>query len=142
MIELEKFTDFMLEYSRFFEEMAMAQKKKLSILLSNDLKAIEEDILIQQALAKRLDNYERKRMVLLDKLGCSNEPFKSVILKVDSKSQEILRNCMNDMEASLSDIQYYNQKSMEILKMNAALLDIRNQSPKTYDASSGRQVHR
>lgn len=142
MSEFENFTDFMKEYSRFFEEMAMAQKKKLNILLSNDLKAIEEDILIQQALAKRLDNYERKRMVLLDKLGYSNEPFKSVILQADSKNQEILRYCMNEMEASLSDIQYYNQKSMEILKMNAALLDIRNLTPKTYDASSGKQVQR
>ena len=64
MSNLIQIQTFLEEYTLFFEEMVEAEKTKLNILLSNDLKAIEENILTQQVNAKRIENMENRRIKL------------------------------------------------------------------------------
>ena len=49
---------FMERYTTFFEEMVELEKVKLSVLMSNDVQAIQANLLEQQSNAKRIENIE------------------------------------------------------------------------------------
>ena len=111
---------FFEEYALFFEEMVEAEKLKLNILLSNDLKAIEENILIQQVNAKRIENMERKRIEMFNGLGYSQLTFKEII-QMNQEESNILTNYYSRVEKAIIQIKHFNKKSLELIRFNLSL---------------------
>lgn len=111
---------FLEEYSLFFEEMVDAEKLKLSILLSNDLKAIEENILVQQVNAKRIENIEKKRIELFQLQGYHQLTFKEII-DLNQEEAPILLNYFTRVEKAINQIKHFNKKSLELIRFNLSL---------------------
>ena len=111
---------FFEEYTLFFEEMVEAEKQKLSILLSNDLKAIEENILVQQVNAKRIENMERKRLELFNLLGYNQLTFKEII-QMNQNESNSLNDYYSRVEKAISQIKHFNKKSLELIRFNLSL---------------------
>lgn len=111
---------FLEEYSLFFEEMVDAEKLKLSILLSNDLKAIEENILVQQVNAKRIENIEKKRIELFQLQGYHQLTFKEII-NLNQEEAPILLNYFTRVEKAINQIKHFNKKSLELIRFNLSL---------------------
>lgn len=111
---------FFEEYALFFEEMVEAEKLKLNILLSNDLKAIEENILVQQVNAKRIENMERKRIEMFNALGYSQLTFKEII-QMNQEESTILTNYYSRVEKAINQIKHFNKKSLELIRFNLSL---------------------
>lgn len=113
---------FLEEYTLFFEEMVEAEKLKLNILLSNDLKAIEENILVQQVNAKRIENMERKRLELFNSLGYNQLTFKEII-QLNHDESNVLTDYYSRVEKAINQIKYFNKKSLELIRFNLSLSD-------------------
>ena len=113
---------FFEEYALFFEEMVEAEKQKLNILLSNDLKAIEENILVQQVNAKRIENMERKRLELFDSLGYNQLTFKEII-QMNQEESNVLNSYYSRVEKAINQIKHFNKKSLELIRFNLSLSD-------------------
>ncbi|NTW91326.1 MAG: hypothetical protein HGA35_05300 [Erysipelotrichaceae bacterium] len=113
---------FLEEYTLFFEEMVEAEKLKLSILLSNDLKAIEENILVQQVNAKRIENMERKRLELFNSLGYNQLTFKEII-QLNQDESNLLTDYYSRVEKAINQIKHFNKKSLELIRFNLSLSD-------------------
>lgn len=111
---------FFEEYALFFEEMVEAEKLKLNILLSNDLKAIEENILVQQVNAKRIENMERKRIEMFNALGYSQLTFKEII-QMNQEESNILTSYYSRVEKAINQIKHFNKKSLELIRFNLSL---------------------
>jgi len=111
---------FLEEYTLFFEEMVEAEKQKLSILLSNDLKAIEENILVQQVNAKRIENMERKRLELFNSLGYNQLTFKEII-QLNHDESNVLTDYYSRVEKAINQIKHFNKKSLELIRFNLSL---------------------
>ena len=76
---MEQLVEFLREYVDFFEELERKQEEKLQKLLSRELSQIEETIMMQQAMDKRLENMERRRSALFEQLGYGGFTFKELI---------------------------------------------------------------
>ena len=63
---MEELFTFLTEYTEFFEKMEDTQQEKLELLLSGDLKKIEQSIMVQQAMDKQLENKERRLMEIME----------------------------------------------------------------------------
>lgn len=111
---------FLEEYSLFFEEMVDAEKLKLSILLSNDLKAIEENILVQQVNAKRIENIEKRRIELFQLQGYHQLTFKEIIDLNQEEAPKLL-NYFTRVEKAINQIKHFNKKSLELIRFNLSL---------------------
>ena len=59
---MEEIFVFLTEYTEFLEKMEVTQQEKLDLLLSGDLKKIEQSIMVQQAMDKQLENLEQGRL--------------------------------------------------------------------------------
>lgn len=56
---MEEIFVFLTEYTEFLEKMEVTQQEKLDLLLSGDLKKIEQSIMVQQAMDKQLEIWNR-----------------------------------------------------------------------------------
>ena len=52
---MEEIFVFLTEYTEFLEKMEVTQQEKLDLLLSGELKKIEQSIMVQQAMDKQLE---------------------------------------------------------------------------------------
>ncbi len=137
MSNLIQIQTFLEEYTLFFEEMVEAEKTKLNILLSNDLKAIEENILTQQVNAKRIENMENRRIKLFKDLGYENVSLKDVIHMFSSETS-ILQTYYTRIDQALKLIKHFNKKSLELIRFNLSMSEQRNQNMDSYDMKGTR----
>lgn len=132
MSNLERIMSFLEEYTQFFEEMVEAEKVKLSILLSSDLKAIEENILVQQVNAKRIENMENRRIALFNEIGHKNQSLKEIIETYEENKYE-LSQYYNRIDKSIELIKHFNKKSLELIRFNLSMRDNKNDNGLNYD---------
>lgn len=137
MNKLERIMSFLEEYTRFFEEMVEAEKVKLNILLSSDLKAIEENILVQQVNAKRIENMEKRRIGLFNEIGHKNQSLKEIIESYEENKYE-LSQYYNRIDKSIELIKHFNKKSLELIRFNLSMSEIRNDIGLNYDMKGTR----
>lgn len=116
--QAEVFCTFMEEYTGFFEHMAEQEKEKLEALLSYQLKRIEQAISLQQARAMQLDNYEKKRLELQTAAGFDGKTFREIIAATDGTLRARLEKLFERTDAAVQLVQFYNQKSMESVKLD------------------------
>lgn len=116
MIDYEKLIHFFDEYTCFYESMVNEENNKLKILLSNDLKLIEENILVQQVNAKRMENMENRRITLFDSMKLGQYSFRQIIDLMEDKT--VLQAYYTRIDHAIQQIKYMNQKSMELIRLN------------------------
>ncbi|MFR6327882.1 MAG: flagellar protein FlgN [Eisenbergiella sp.] len=88
---MEEIFVFLTEYTEFLEKMEVTQQEKLDLLLSGDLKKIEQSIMVQQAMDKQLENLEQARMRLFQEHGVEGKTFRELIpLQPEARMERVL----------------------------------------------------
>jgi len=118
MINWMNIEQFMERYTTFFEEMVELEKVKLSVLMSNDVQAIQANLLEQQSNAKRIENIEIERQNFFQVHGFNELSLREVIALCDSEQKVVLEHTYERLQHAISQIKYNNRKSMEIIHMN------------------------
>ena len=109
---------FMERYTTFFEEMVELEKVKLSVLMTNDVQAIQANLLEQQSNAKRIENIEIERQNFFQVHGFNELSLREVIALCDTEQKVVLEHTYERLQHAISQIKYHNRKSMEIIHMN------------------------
>ena len=109
---------FMERYTTIFEEMVELEKVKLSVLMSNDVQAIQANLLEQQSNAKRIENIEIERQNFFQVHGFNELSLREVIALCDTEQKVVLEHTYERLQHAISQIKYHNRKSMEIIHMN------------------------
>ncbi len=112
---------FMERYTTFFEEMVELEKVKLSVLMSNDVQAIQANLLEQQSNAKRIENIEVERQNFFQTHGFNELSLREVIALCDTEQKVVLEHTYERLQHAISQIKYHNRKSMEIIHMNLSI---------------------
>lgn len=107
---------FLEEYAVFFEEIASCEQDKLEALLSNTLSRIEHAIARQQAIGKRLENMERRRIELLKASGMENLTFNEILLAAPAEERQRLKELFDRTRLAISNIRYINDQSNAFTK--------------------------
>lgn len=111
---MDRLLEFLKQYVEFFHVMEEKQKEKLESLISGKLEQIEAGIAMQQAINKQMENMERERVELFASLGYGNLTFKEIIDKASDEYKGELQEIYHELEASIGNIKYINQKCMKI----------------------------
>lgn len=119
----QEFKDFMEEYTDFLEDMATDEIEKLDALNSWNLERIERSIAASQANAKKLENYEAKRISLQEDIGFAGMTFKDIISQSDPADQGRLRQLFERFERGVADIRFHNDKSMAVARDHMLQVD-------------------
>lgn len=122
MIDYQKLIHFFDEYTSFYESMVNEENNKFKILLSNDLKSIEENILVQQVNAKRMENMENRRIALFESMQLGQYSFKQIIEKIEEDKTSLLAYYTR-IDHAIQQIKYMNQKSMELIRLNLKMVE-------------------
>ena len=112
---------FMERYTTFFEEMVELEKVKLSVLMTNDVQAIQANLLEQQSNAKRIENIEIERQNFFQVHGFNELSLREVIALCDTEQKVVLEHTYERLQHAISQIKYHNRKSMEIIHMNLSI---------------------
>jgi len=112
---------FMERYTTFFEEMVELEKVKLSVLMSNDVQAIQANLLEQQSNAKRIENIEIERQNFFQVHSFNELSLREVIALCDTDLKVKLEHTYERLQHAISQIKYHNRKSMEIIHMNLSI---------------------
>lgn len=121
MINWLNIEQFMERYTMFFEEMVELEKVKLSVLMSNDVQAIQANLLEQQSNAKRIENIEIERQNFFQVHGFNELSLREVIALCDTEQKVVLEHTYERLQHAISQIKYHNRKSMEIIHMNLSI---------------------
>lgn len=121
MTNWEKIEQFMHRYTTFFEQMVELEKVKLQVLMSNDVQAIQVNLLEQQSNAKRIENIEVERQKVFLEHGFETLSLREVIALCDTDLKVQLEKIYERLQHAISQIKYHNRKSMEIIQMNLSI---------------------
>lgn len=121
---MEEIFVFLTEYTEFLEKMEVTQQEKLDLLLSGELKKIEQSIMVQQAMDKQLENLEQARMRLFQEHGVEGKTFRELIpLQPEIRNGESSSSCRQDwqllydrLQKAIDNIRYYNKKSQDFAR--------------------------
>lgn len=116
--KLEIFYDFLDEYTEFFDRMEQFEQQKLRTILSGGLDELDHVLAVSQANAKQLDNLERRRISLQQEAGFGSLSMGQLAEQAQAERAAKLKSQMNKLSRSLSNIRFYNSKSMEMAEFN------------------------
>lgn len=119
----EDFVAFMVEYTAFLGQMRNDESDKLAALSSGELPRIERSIATSQANAKKLENFEAKRFKLQAAAGYEGQSFRQLIASIPAEEQERLWQLFTRFEKNVSEIKFFNDKSMAIARDNMVGID-------------------
>ena len=119
----EEFVTFMVEYTAFLGRMKADENSKLAALSSRDLSRIEHSIMVSQANAKQLENYEIKRQTLQAAAGFTGLTFRQLIDQAPLDEHDRLWQLFDCFENNVAQIRFYNDKSMAIARDNMIEID-------------------
>lgn len=111
------------EYVEFLARMVENEKGKLAALSSRNLTQIEHSITVSQADAKRLENYEAKRLAMQAEAGYEGLSFREILDKVQDDLQRELLPLFTAFENYVAEIRFYNDKSMALARDNMMDVD-------------------
>lgn len=116
--KLEIFYDFLDEYTEFFDRMEQFEQQKLRTILSGGVDELDHVLAVSQANAKQLDNLERRRISLQQEAGFGSLSMGQLAEQAQAERAAKLKSQMNKLSRSLSNIRFYNSKSMEMAEFN------------------------
>lgn len=119
----QDFGEFMRDYVDFLEEMANDEGRKLEALSRNDLPQIEHNIVVSLANAKKLENYEHKRLALMESVGMTGKTFGEMLDLAPDEDKASLTGLFNRFEHGVSEIKFRNDKSMDVAHDNLVIMN-------------------
>lgn len=119
----QEFYDFMQEYTTFFQNAAATEEEKLRALLSDDLHRIERALTVHQRLIKQVEQYEKQRAALQERLGLQGKTFKEIISMEDVSHQQELKSLFSSFDAAIRNIKHSNSRSLDIARLNLQILE-------------------
>lgn len=119
----QEFCQFMAEYANLFDSMLVVEKEKLEALLSHELGQMERSIAAQQAAAMKLENFEKKRLEVQARAGFGGKTFQEILDMVDPQQSAELDRLFRRLEDAVNNVKFYNDRSMELVKMNLHTLN-------------------
>ncbi len=141
---------FFEKYASALHTMARDEREKLGALLSNSLPRIEHAISTAQANAKLIENLESKRIALQESLGFGQMAFSQLLDEVPETHKLSLSSLFRQVQASVDEIKFTNDKSMAVAHTNITRLNPEALVPKPgvegvsatspYGAARGNQV--
>lgn len=117
-VPLKELISFLHDYTAFFEHVVEEEKDKLDSLLSYDLKRIEHSIAEQQAVEMKLATMEKKREQLQKEAGVEGKTFREIQALALEEDKKVLGELLGRMQEAITNIKYYNGKSLEFAKAN------------------------
>ena len=113
---MEEIIRFLTEYTEMFEKMEQKQVEKLGLLMTRELDKVEQTIMIQQAMDKKLESLEQKRQELFAAHGLDGKTLKEIAESMDGVRQKELLELYRRIDGAIGNIQYYNKKAEMIAK--------------------------
>jgi len=113
---LEDIIDFLLEYTEALEAMEQKQVEKLGLLMTRELDKVEQTIMMQQAMDKKLENLEHRRQELFTAHGLDGRTLKQIADEAKDSERKELLELYRRIDGSIGNIQYYNKKAEVLAK--------------------------
>lgn len=113
---MEDIIDFLLEYTEALEAMEQKQVEKLGLLMTKELDKVEQTIMMQQAMDKKLENLERRRQELFTAHGLDGRTLKQIADEAKDSERKVLLELYRRIDGSIGNIQYYNKKAETVAK--------------------------
>ena len=113
---MEEIIRFLTEYTEALEAMEQKQVEKLGLLMTRELDKVEQTIMIQQAMDKKLESLEQKRQELFAAHGLDGKTLKEIAESMDGGRQKELLELYRRIDGAIGNIQYYNKKAEMIAK--------------------------
>lgn len=113
---MEEIIRFLTEYTEALEAMEQKQVEKLGLLMTRELDKVEQTIMIQQAMDKKLESLEQKRQELFAAHGLDGKTLKEIAESMDGVRQKELLELYRRIDGAIGNIQYYNKKAETIAK--------------------------
>lgn len=118
-----EFYDFMCEYTAFFEEVSSKEEAKMKALLANDIDKLELAISEHQSTTMRVEQYEKRRGELQEKLGLGSLKFKEIVDMLSGEQRARMKELYTRFEIAVHNTKHYNGRSLEIALMNLRIMD-------------------
>lgn len=113
---MEDIIDFLLEYTEALEAMEQKQVEKLGLLMTRELDKVEQTIMMQQAMDKKLENLEHRRQELFTAHGLDGRTLKQIADEAKDSERKVLLELYRRIDGSIGNIQYYNKKAETVAK--------------------------
>ena len=113
---MEEIIDFLLEYTEALEAMEQKQVEKLGLLMTRELDKVEQTIMMQQAMDKKLENLEHRRQELFTAHGLDGRTLKQIADEAKDSERKELLELYRRIDGSIGNIQYYNKKAEVLAK--------------------------
>ena len=113
---MEEIIRFLTEYTEALEAMEQKQVEKLGLLMTRELDKVEQTIMIQQAMDKKLESLEQKRQELFAAHGLDGKTLKEIADSTDAARKKELLELYRRIDGAIGNIQYYNKKAETIAK--------------------------
>ena len=108
---MEEIIDFLGEYAETLEAMEQKQIEKLGLLMTRELDKVEQTIMMQEAMDKKLENMEQRRRKLFVSYGIEGRTLKQIAEDAGPEQRKELMDLYRRMDGAIGNIQYYNQKA-------------------------------
>lgn len=113
---MEDIIDFLLEYTEALEAMEQKQVEKLGLLMTRELDKVEQTIMMQQAMDKKLENLEHRRQELFTAHGLDGRTLKQIADEAKDSERKELLELYRRIDGAIGNIQYYNKKAEVLAK--------------------------
>lgn len=124
---MERIITFLEEYAAFFEQVEQKQEEKLATLTKGELSAVEQTIVMQQALDKQIQNMEQRRIQLFLKEGFDGKTFKELLeLAQNEAYYSQLEALYQRIEHSVTSVKFINQKCVKLAQTALAGMGVTN----------------
>jgi hypothetical protein len=115
--ELIRFFEQMLA---FYREFLAFEREKYEIIVSGNFQKLDASLKREQAFTMKARGFEKDRVKLLEKLGCSQATFRELIEDVDPSRKETMQKLYEDLSSIVGDVKAVNGRASGMLraKMN------------------------
>ena len=96
--------------------MEQKQVEKLGLLMTRELDKVEQTIMMQQAMDKKLENLEHRRQELFTAHGLDGRTLKQIADEAKDSERKELLELYRRIDGSIGNIQYYNKKAEVLAK--------------------------
>lgn len=135
--EMERFLQFMKDYTDFMEQMVTLEDNKYGALISNDLTRMDKAISAQQAMLMKLEKLEEQRAGIQAEAGWEGMTFQEILDRTQGAEHRQLETLFSRISRMLEQIQYSNDKAMTFAKMNLHVNDMLGESGQQGYAAGG-----
>ena len=106
------------------KSMLVFEQEKRQALLADDLTRLESMIQAQQAAIMKLESLEKQRMDAQEKAGYHSLRAEEILdLLEDGPDKEVLARHVGELQQTLEEIRYNNDKAMEIARANLQIIN-------------------